>query len=86
MYHVLYNSFSFSTHILATVKTTQRRIIILYSDTYKRFGIRIEILYRVLLDATGRIKGQILPLVPADEYWCSSLKSIKLLCTYTVSD
>lgn len=61
MYRVLNNSLSFSTPILAAVKTIQLRIIILYSDTYKRFGIRIEILYRVLLDATGRIEGQILP-------------------------
>lgn len=87
MYHVLYNPLSFSTPILATVKRIQPRIIILYSDTYthrKRVGIRIEILYRFLLDASGRIRGQILPLVPAEEYWCSSLKSTKLLCTYSV--
>lgn len=78
MYGALFSS---SASILATVsvmtlvKRTQSKIIILHSVTniYRRLGIRIEILCRFLLDASGRIMGQILPLVAEDE-WCSSLK------------
>lgn len=60
---------------MALVKRTQSKIIILPSVTsiYRRLGIRIEILCRFLLDASGRTMGQILPLVAEDE-WCSSQK------------